>query len=125
MLWFGAHRIDDGSLQIGALIAFLSYLMQILVAVMMVTFISVMMPRAAVCADRIAEVLDTESSVGRRRPRCSRLAAPAWSSSARVEFRYPGAEEPVLQDVSFPRRARQDHRDHRRHRRRQDHAARR
>ena len=63
VLWFGAHRIDSGGMQIGALTAFLSYLMQILMAVMMATFMFVMVPRAEVCAERIEEVLDTESSV--------------------------------------------------------------
>ena len=63
VLWFGAHRIDSGGMQIGALTAFLSYLMQILMAVMMATFMFVMVPRAEVCAERIQEVLDTESSV--------------------------------------------------------------
>ena len=63
VLWFGAHRIDSGQMQIGALIAFLSYLAQILLAVMMATFIAVLAPRASVCAERINEVLDTPSSV--------------------------------------------------------------
>ena len=63
VLWFGAFRIEDGAMQIGSLIAFLSYLIQILMAVMMATFIVVLLPRAAVSADRISEVLDTESSV--------------------------------------------------------------
>ena len=67
VIWFGAFRIEDGSMQIGTLTAFLQYLMQILMAVMMATFMAVLIPRAAVCADRIAEVLDTESTV--RRPR--------------------------------------------------------
>ena len=74
MLWFGADRIDCGQMQVGALIAFLSYLAQILMAVMMATFMLMMVPRAAVCAERIQEVLDTESSVvaarRRRSPRC-------------------------------------------------------
>ena len=64
VLWFGAHRIDSGGMQIGALTAFLSYLMQILMSVMMATFMFMMVPRAEVCAERIEEVLDTESSVG-------------------------------------------------------------
>ena len=64
VLWFGAHRIDCGAMQVGALTAFLSYLMQILMSVMMATFMFVMIPRAEVCAERIEEVLDTESSVG-------------------------------------------------------------
>ena len=61
VLWFGGHRVDSGQMQIGALTAFLSYLIQILFAVMMASFMVVMVPRAAVCAERIQEVLDTES----------------------------------------------------------------
>ena len=82
VLWFGAHRVDDGDIEIGALIAFLSYLMQILFSVMMATFMAVMVPRAAVSADRITEVLDTESSVRAAQQRRSRRRpTPAWSSS--------------------------------------------
>ena len=111
-------------MQIGALTAFLSYLMQILMAVMMATFMFVMVPRAEVCAERIEEVLDTESSVvppadaGDRR--CAGTAT--WSCAA-SSFRYPGAEEPVLRGVDLVARPRRDHRDHRQHRQRQDHAA--
>jgi ATP-binding cassette, subfamily B, multidrug efflux pump len=101
VLWFGAERVNSGEMQIGALTAFLNYLLQILMAVMMATFISMMIPRAAVCAERIKEVLDTESSV--RPP-----AAPAPEPTVRaelefreVEFRYPGADEPVLCDISL------------------------
>ena len=71
MLWFGSHRIADGSLEVGALIAYLSYLMQILVAVMMTTFMAIMIPRAAVCAERIVEVLDTDAG-GRAAGRAGR-----------------------------------------------------
>ena len=67
-IWFGGDRIDSGDMQIGALIAFLSYLIQILMSVMMATFVAVLAPRAAVCADRIEEVLETDV-VGRRRRR--------------------------------------------------------
>jgi ATP-binding cassette subfamily B protein len=112
VLWFGAHRIADsaaatgggaelGALQIGALLAFLSYLMQILVAVMMVTFISVMIPRAAVCAERITEVLETSSSVV---PPAAPITptGPAGLVELRgVEYRYPGAEVAVLKDVAL------------------------
>jgi ATP-binding cassette subfamily B multidrug efflux pump len=101
VIWFGAFRIEDGSMQVGTLIAFLSYLMQILMAVMMATFMAIMIPRAAVCADRIGEVLDTESSV--RPP-----AVPVNATTGRgalelvdVSFAYPGAEQPVLSNVSF------------------------
>src|SRR5690606_39588974 len=63
VLWFGAFRIEDGGMQVGSLIAFLSYLIQILMAVMMATFMAVLLPRATVSADRIGEVLETEPSV--------------------------------------------------------------
>ncbi|GLW10749.1 multidrug ABC transporter ATP-binding protein [Microtetraspora sp. NBRC 13810] len=101
VVWFGGHLIAGGDMQIGALTAFLSYLMQILMAVMMATFMFVMVPRAEVCAERIQEVLGTESSV-------VPPAEPVTPGERRgelelsgVEFRYPGAEEPVLRDVSF------------------------
>ena len=63
VLWFGGHRVENGQMEIGALTAYLAYLMQILMAVMMGTFMLMMIPRSAVCADRIMEVLDTDSSV--------------------------------------------------------------
>jgi ATP-binding cassette subfamily B protein len=101
VLWFGADRIDSGALKIGALVAFLSYLMQILVAVMMVTFISVMIPRAAVCADRIAEVLDTSSSVVPPKLGVVPSGEAGLVELRGVEYRYPGAEVAVLKDVSL------------------------
>lgn len=104
VLWFGAHRIDSGGMEIGALTAFLSYLMQILMAVMMATFMFVMLPRAEVCAERIEEVLGTDSSV-------VPPTAPVVPAGLRghlelrdVEFSYPGAEEPVLRSIAFTAR---------------------
>ncbi|PRY59507.1 ATP-binding cassette subfamily B protein [Knoellia remsis] len=101
VLWFGAHRVEDGQMQIGALTAFMAYLMQILMSVMMATFMSMMIPRASVSAGRIAEVLDTESSV--HAPVAPvRLPEGAASVELRgVEFAYPGADVPVLQGISF------------------------
>ena len=101
VLWFGAARIDAGVLQIGALTAFLQYLVQILTSVTMATFMVMMAPRAAVSAERVAEVLDTETSV--RPPAESTRPTP---DAAGLEFRsasftYPGAEVPVLRDISF------------------------
>lgn len=104
VLWFGAKRISDGSLEVGALIAYLSYLMQILVAVMMSTFMAVMIPRAAVCAERINEVLDTEPSVA---PPAQPKVPAALTGTVElrgVEYRYPGAAAPVLGDISFTAR---------------------
>ena len=103
VLWFGAHRVAEGSLQIGALTAFLAYLMQILFAVMMATFISIMIPRAAVCAERITEVLETSSSV---MPPVSPKTPEARGliELQNVEYRYPGAEQPVLSKLMLTAR---------------------
>jgi ATP-binding cassette subfamily B protein len=101
VLWFGGQRIDSGSMQIGALTAFLSYLLQILMAVMMATFMFMMVPRAEVSAERISEVLGTESSV---RPPVTPIrpgTVHGHLELSGVEFRYPGAERPVLQDISL------------------------
>ncbi|MET8047408.1 MULTISPECIES: ABC transporter ATP-binding protein [unclassified Streptosporangium] len=101
VLWFGAGRVDSGEMQIGALTAFLMYLMQILMSVMMASFISMMIPRAAVCAERITEVLDTESSVTPPSDPVRQVSGRAELEMRDVEFRYPGAEAPVLSGVSF------------------------
>ncbi len=101
VLWFGGHRIEAGQMQIGALTAYLSYLMQILMSVMMGTFMMMMIPRAAVCADRIVEVLDTESSVPPPEQPVSDVPARGTLRFADVEFSYPGAELPVLRDISL------------------------
>ncbi|MGW1074402.1 ABC transporter ATP-binding protein [Streptomyces sp. NPDC002537] len=104
VLWFGGHRIDGGDMQIGALTAFLSYLMQILMAVMMATFMFMMVPRAEVCAERVQEVLATDSSVEPPAEPVTRLRRAGHLELTGVEFRYPGAEEPVLKDVSLTAR---------------------
>jgi ATP-binding cassette, subfamily B, multidrug efflux pump len=101
VLWFGALRVDSGEIQIGALTAFLNYLVQILMSVMMATFMMMMVPRAAVCAERIAEVLDTESSVVPPATPVTEVGTHAELELRNVQFRYPGADEPVLRDVSF------------------------
>jgi ATP-binding cassette subfamily B multidrug efflux pump len=101
VLWFGAFRIQDGSMQIGALTAFLTYLIQILMAVMMATFMAVMIPRAAVSADRIGEVLATETSVVLPTNPVTELPALGLVELRDVEFSYPGAEQPVLRNISF------------------------
>ncbi|MEU8383719.1 ABC transporter ATP-binding protein [Streptosporangium sp. NPDC048865] len=101
VLWFGAARVDGGEMQIGALTAFLMYLMQILMSVMMATFISMMIPRAAVCAERIAEVLDTESSVTPPLDPVRQVSGRAELEMRDVGFRYPGAAAPVLSGISF------------------------
>jgi ATP-binding cassette, subfamily B, multidrug efflux pump len=101
VLWFGAYRVQDGSLKVGALIAFLSYLIQILMAVMMATFMAVIAPRAAVSADRIGEVLDTESSVRPPVNPVRQLRGTGTMELRDVSFAYPGAEQPVLTNLSF------------------------
>jgi ATP-binding cassette subfamily B multidrug efflux pump len=101
VLWFGARRIDSGAMQIGALTAFLTYLVQILMSVMMATFLLMIAPRAAVCAERIEEVLGTESSVV---PPAEGVVTTTDVSRVRfdhVDFTYPGADAPVLCDVTF------------------------
>jgi len=101
VLWFGAGRVNSGEMQIGALTAFLMYLMQILGAVMMATFMAIMIPRAAVCADRIGEVLDTRSSVTPPAQPVREVKARGQLEFRDVEFRYPGAAAPVLRAISF------------------------
>ncbi len=101
VIWFGAFRIQDGSMQIGTLTAFLQYLMQILMAVMMATFMAVLIPRAAVCADRISAVLNTESTVKPAASPVSVLETHGTVELVDASFEYPGAEQPVLSDVSF------------------------
>ncbi len=102
LIWFGGLRIEAGQMQVGSLMAFLAYFLQILMAVLMATLILVMLPRAAVCAERITEVLDTEP--GLTNPSAPRRPPGGIRGELTLEgvsFRYPGAERPVLQDVSF------------------------
>ncbi|MFF3454034.1 ABC transporter ATP-binding protein [Streptomyces sp. NPDC002730] len=101
VVWFGAHRIDSGAIQIGALTAFLAYLMQIVMAVMMATFMFMMVPRAEVCAERIEEVLGTDSSVVPPTEPVRQLRRHGHLEIRNVEFRYPGAEESVLRSVEL------------------------
>jgi ATP-binding cassette, subfamily B, multidrug efflux pump len=101
VLWFGGHRVDDGSMQVGALTAFLAYLVQILMSVMMATFMLIMVPRASVCADRIGEVLETESSVVPPAEPVTSVAGPGELELRDVGLTYPGADAPVLRGVSF------------------------
>ena len=113
VLWFGGHLIADGSMQIGSLTAFLTYLLQILMAVMMATFMFVLVPRAEVCAERIVEVLDTDADV---KPPARPVPLPVLAAGSAgsgqggrgvtlelrgAEFRYPGAQQPVLRDISL------------------------
>ena len=101
VIWFGGNRIAAGTLTIGALIAFLSYFVLILMSVMMATFVASMAPRAAVCADRISEVLNTDSSVWAPAAPVQGLSTLGSVEFNHVTFHYPGAEAPVVSDVSF------------------------
>ncbi|MCZ7460408.1 ABC transporter ATP-binding protein [Streptomyces sp. WMMC940] len=101
VVWFGAHRIDGGGMQIGALTAFLAYLMQIVMAVMMATFMFMMVPRAEVCAERIEEVLATGSSVVPPLAPVRETTRHGHLELRAADFRYPGAEEPVLRGVDL------------------------
>ncbi|MEC4015668.1 ABC transporter ATP-binding protein [Streptomyces sp. H27-D2] len=104
VMWFGGQRIDSGDMRIGALTAFLSYLMQILMAVMMATFMFMMVPRAEVCAERVQEVLGTDSSVVPPTSPVADVARHGHLELRGVEFRYPGAEEAVLREVTLTAR---------------------
>ncbi|WP_446049079.1 ABC transporter ATP-binding protein [Streptomyces albidoflavus] len=101
VVWFGAHRIDSGAMEIGSLTAFLAYLMQIVMSVMMATFMFMMVPRAEVCAERIQEVLGTSSSVVPPAEPVRELAGRGTLEMRAAGFRYPGAEEWVLRDVEL------------------------
>lgn len=101
VVWFGSSLVQDGTMQIGTLTAFLQYLIQILSAVMMATFMAILVPRAAVCADRISEVLRTETSVRLPEHPVHELLSTGTIELVDVGFAYPGAAEPVLNDVTF------------------------
>ncbi|MFG2947446.1 ABC transporter ATP-binding protein [Streptomyces adustus] len=101
VVWFGAHRIDSGGMEIGDLTAFLAYLMQIVMSVMMATFMFMMVPRAEVCAERIQEVLDTSSSVVPPVAPVRELSRHGHLEIRGAGFRYPGAEEPVLKAIDL------------------------
>ncbi|CAM5681776.1 hypothetical protein SANTM175S_08017 [Streptomyces antimycoticus] len=127
VVWFGGHRIDSGGMQIGALTAFLSYLAQILSSVMMATFMFMMVPRAEVCAERVQEVLGTQTSVVP--PLVPVAAAPADAGGGllelrNVEVRLPRRRRTRAARHLADRPARPDHRRHRLHRQRQVHPAR-
>ncbi|MEX0848046.1 MAG: ABC transporter ATP-binding protein [Ilumatobacteraceae bacterium] len=101
VVWFGSNRIASGDMQVGAMIAYLTYLVQILMSVMMASFIASMWPRAAVCAERIEEVLDTDSSVVTASDPITHMPLRATVEFADAAFGYPGADEPVLQGISI------------------------
>lgn len=101
IIWFGGHLIEDGEVEIGALTAMIAYVMQILMAVMMASFLAMMAPRASVCAERIYEVLDTETSVVAAAHPAKVTVGDASVELRSARFQYPGADDPVLRDISF------------------------
>ena len=105
VVWFGSDRIAEGLMQPGAMIAFLTYLTQILMSVMMATWMAALLPRASVSAERIQEVLHTPSSVVISASAITELSRTAELNFTDVGFHYPGAEEPVLKDINFTVRA--------------------
>jgi ATP-binding cassette, subfamily B, multidrug efflux pump len=101
VIWFGAFHVQDGTMQVGTVFAFLSYLIQILMAVMMSTFMAIMIPRAAVSGDRIGEVLETESSVVMPTNGVTELRSHGTVELRDASFAYPGAEVPVLRNLDL------------------------
>ncbi len=104
VLWFGGHRVESGAMEVGSLTAYITYLMQIVMSVMMAAFMLMMIPRATVCADRIVEVLDAETSVTPPLDPVTELPERTALLLEGVTFSYPGAEVPVLREVSFEAR---------------------
>ncbi|GAB3747563.1 ABC transporter ATP-binding protein [Microlunatus parietis] len=105
VLWFGAQRVESGAMQVGSLTAYLTYLIQILMSVMMATFMLMIAPRAIVCAERISDVLNTESSVVMPDRPVAVGGSVGQVELRNAEFTYPGADHPVLRDVSLTARA--------------------
>lgn len=101
VIWFGGIEVDAGTVQVGTLFAFMQYIGQIMGGVIMSSFMAIMIPRAAVSAERIGEVLDTESSMVRPENGVTAFAAPGAVAFDDVEFTYPGADAPVLSGISF------------------------
>lgn len=101
VIWFGGIRVDNGDIQIGTLFAFMQYIMQILMGVLMATFMTIMIPRAAVSAERIGEVLAKDTSLARPADAVTVFPAPGTVEFRDAEFTYPGAEHPVLSGITF------------------------
>jgi ATP-binding cassette subfamily B protein len=104
VIWFGGKLVNSGNLQVGNLTAFSSYIMLILSSVMMAIFMTLQIPRAAACAERIQEVLDTESSVVESLYPQNPIERKGLLEFEGVEFRYPGAEHPILSGITFTAR---------------------
>jgi ATP-binding cassette subfamily B protein len=101
VLWIGSQQIDAGNIQVGQMTAFLTYLMQILMSVMMATMMVIMVPRAAVCAERIMEVIETDSTVVPPKNPIMQIGEAGNVQLTDVSFTYPGAEDAVLKDLTF------------------------
>ena len=101
VIWFGGHRVGDGEVEVGTLVAFMSYLMQILMGIVMASFMTIMIPRAAVCAERISEVLATPPTIVSAPDAVDTFPAPGTVEMRDVTFVYPGADARVLAEVSF------------------------
>lgn len=101
IVWFGAHKIDAGTMQVGSMTAFITYAMQIVMSFLMLTMMSIMLPRAAVAADRIDEVLRTETSINDQEQPLAVTEHQGVIAFSHVNFRYPGAEEDALTDIDF------------------------
>lgn len=101
VIWFGGHQVGDGDVEVGTLIAFMSYLMQILMGIVMASFMTIMIPRAAVCAERISEVLATAPTIISSPDAVDTFPAPGTVEMHDVTFVYPDADARVLAEVSF------------------------
>ncbi|EGF51297.1 hypothetical protein HMPREF9056_02627, partial [Actinomyces sp. oral taxon 170 str. F0386] len=101
VIWFGGHRVGDGEVEVGTLVAFMSYLMQILMGIVMASFMTIMIPRAAVCAERISEVLATAPAIVSAPGAVTAFPVPGRVEMRDVTFVYEGADARVLAEVSF------------------------
>lgn len=101
IVWFGSHRIDEGTMQVGAMTAFITYSMMIVMSFLMLTAMSIMLPRAAVAAERIDEVIRTDSSIEDKENPVAVVEHKGVVRFSHVNFRYPGAEEDALSDIDF------------------------
>ncbi|MBO5523770.1 MAG: ABC transporter ATP-binding protein [Roseburia sp.] len=101
IVWFGAHRIDAGTMQVGAMTAFITYAMMIVMSFLMLTMMSIMLPRAAVAAERIDEVIRTDSSIMDKENPETLKSHEGVLKFTNVNFRYPGAEADVLEQIDF------------------------
>lgn len=105
IIWIGSHQVDMGNIQVGDMMAFMQYTMQIIMAFLMISMVSIMLPRASVSAQRIAEVLDTEVAItDLEETKKFSLDMKGYVEFKNVSFRYPGAEEDVLSNISFTAR---------------------